>query len=206
MTARSALAGRRSAALSQPLIRIPSIGKIEEKAVKTHLLCAMALGLAATASAASAQDSESFIVRTSVAPFCANLTAAPPPLALGELIDADGFVVSTFAGPSTYSVASYYCNAPATVTLAAAPLMQTDGDAVIDVASFTDRVDYDASLVWDNVTGSVNSAAASPASIASTEANTGSLTVTVSNPTVDGTVRPIAGEYAGAVTLTIALN
>lgn len=205
MTARSPLAGRRSAALRQPLIRIPSVGKIEEKAVKTHLLCAMALGLAATATAASAQDSESFIVQTSVAPFCANLAAAPTPLALGELIDADGFVVSAFAGTSSHSVASYYCNAPATVTLAAAPLMQTDGVAIVDVESFTDRVDYDASLVWDNVTGSVNSAAA-PASIASTEANTGALTITVSNPSVDGTVRPIAGEYAGAVTLTIALN
>lgn len=205
MNLRSFLAGRRDAGLRQPLIRIPSIGKIEEKAVKTHLLCAMALGLAGTASAAAAQDSDTFLVQTNVSAFCANMGAAPGPLALGELADLNGFVVTTFAGPTTYSIPGYYCNAPATVTLAAAPLLQTTSPAPTD-PGFTNRVDYTASLVWDNVNGSVDSVANTPATIPSGGANVGDLIVTVSAPDTTGNRRPIAGAYAGAVTLTIVAN
>ena len=205
MNLRPILASRRSAEPRQPLIRIPSIGKIEEKAVKTHLLCAMALGLAGTATAASAQDSDTFLVQTNVAAFCANMGAAPGPLALGELADLNGFVVTTFAGPTTYSVPGYYCNAPATVTLAAGPLLQTTSPAPTD-AGFTNRVDYTASLVWDDVNGSVDSVNNTPATIPSGGPNVGDLIVTVSAPDTDGDRRPIAGDYAGAVTLTIVAN
>lgn len=174
--------------------------------MKTHLLCVLALGLAATATAAAAQDSDSITVQTQVQPYCANLGADPAPLALGELTGDNGFIAAAFAGDTSYSVSSYYCNAPATVTLAAAPLMRTPTIPVPDSASFTDRVDYVANLVWDDVTGSVNSAANTPSDIDTAEANTGALIVSVSDPSVAGSRRPIAGDYAGAVTLTVTLD
>lgn len=173
--------------------------------MRPHLLCALALGLAATATAATAQDSETITVQTAVQPYCADLGADPAPLALGELTGADGFLASAFAGETSYSVPSYYCNAPSTITLAAAPLMRTPSVPVTDDA-FTDRVDYEASLVWDDVTGSVNSADNEPAEIAAAEANTGALTVSVSGPSAADDRRPIAGDYAGAVTLTVTLD
>ena len=122
MTLRHPLAGRRSAASRQPLIRIPFAGNIEEKAVKTHLLCAVALGLAGIATAASAQDSDTFNINSNVTPFCANTGADPAPLELGELADNNGFVVTTFVGPTTFTIPGYYCNAPATITLSGAAL------------------------------------------------------------------------------------
>jgi hypothetical protein len=207
VTARSILAGRRSAAFRRPPIRIPFIGKIEEKAVKTHLLCAIALGLAGTATAASAQDQDSFTVQTTVPKYCASVGADPAPLALGDLSGPTGFVVSSFAGVTSHSIPGYYCNAASTVTLKADPLLEPTPTSLLDTSSFTNRIDYTASLVWDNVTGSDDSVSAAAATIAASEANIGAMTVTVSNPNVRGdTVRPVAGAYDGAVTLSVAFN
>lgn len=186
--------------------RFPFTGTIEEKAVKTQLLCAaLALGLAATASAAAAQDSETITINSNVSKFCKSL-GTPAPIALGELVDNAGFVVSTFVGANTSTVSNYYCNAPATISLAATPLTQAANAAILDPSSFTKTIDYVASLSWDNVSGSVNTAAGTPSSIASSEANIGNLVITVASPDTEGNKRPISGEYAGAVTVTVTLD
>lgn len=183
----------------------------KENAVRMHpiwtlpgaALAAITLGLAAPA---SAQDSDSITVNSKVAPYCAGLGSAGP-LALGELIGADGHVAPTFSGPSTHSVPGYYCNGPATIELTAAPLVQVDGGVVPPSdPDFTHRVDYVAALTWDDVAGMVASAANAPSSILTSEANIGDLIVVVSGPTTDGDRRPIAGAYEGAVTLTVTLN
>ena len=205
MTLRHPLAGRRSAASRQPLIRIPFAGNIEEKAVKTHLLCAVALGLAGIATAASAQDSDTFNINSNVTPFCANTGADPAPLELGELSDTNGFVVTTFAGPTTFTIPGYYCNAPATITLSAAPLLETTMPAPSD-AAFTNRVDYLASLAWSSVNGSVNSVNNTPVDIAASGPTIGDMVVSVSSPDTVGNTRPIAGAYEGAVTLTVVVQ
>ncbi|MDO9337890.1 MAG: hypothetical protein Q7T61_15955 [Caulobacter sp.] len=175
--------------------------------MKTHLLCAaLALGLAATASAAAAQDSETITINSTVSKYCKSL-GTPSPIALGELVDGVGFVVTSFApGTNSSSVANYYCNAPATISLAATPLTQAAGSAILDPSSFTNRIDYLASLSWDNVSGSVNTLTGTPSSITSAEANTGNLTVTVTAPDTAGNKRPISGNYAGAVTVTVTLD
>lgn len=196
-------AGRRRAD-HLPASRV--IGKIEEKAVKTHLICAIALGLAGTATAASAQDSDTFLVQTNVSAFCTNLSAAPGPLDLEELAGADGFVVTTFAGATSFSIPGYYCNAPATITLKAEPLVQTDGTPITDPAAFTNLVNYTANLTWDDVSGSSDSTVVDGTPITTAEANAGNLMVWVSDPNTVNNRRPIAGVYAGAVTLTITLN
>lgn len=189
-----------------PSKRFPFFGTIEEKAVKTHLLCAaLALGLAATASAAAAQDSDTITINSTVSKYCQSL-GTPSPIALGELVDGVGFVVTSFAGTNSSSVASYYCNAPATISLAATPLTQAAGSAILDPSSFTNRIDYVASLGWDNVNGSVNTLSGTPSSIVSSEANIGNLVVTVTDPDTAGNKRPIAGNYAGAVTVTVTLD
>lgn len=174
--------------------------------MKTHLLCAIALGLAGAATAASAQDSASININSSVAPFCANVGAGGAGLlALGAVSDDDGRVVTAFP-TAAHTVSGYYCNAPANVTVDAAPLMQIGVATVADAGSFTNRIDYQANLVWDNVTGSDQSVAAGGTLVPSTEANIGNLVVSVSNPDTAGERRPIAGDYAGAVTLTVALQ
>lgn len=209
MTARSPLAGRYAQASRRHVIRIPFIGTIEEKAVKTQLLCALALGVAASASAAAAQDTESFTVKTKVSPYCANLAASPTPLNLGSLVDSAGKLVTTFA-PVTSDTAplatGYYCNAPATVTVQAQPLVRSPSVTVVDTDNFAARVDYRATVTWGGVMGSVNSTDTSATNYAAGTARIGDLSVQVSNPSIDGTRRPIAGAYAGAVTLTVAID
>lgn len=175
--------------------------------MKTHLLCAVALGLAGIAASASAQDSDSFTIRSNVTSFCSHLSNASSPLVLGELIGLDGLVTPTFAAATStsYSVPGYYCNAPATMTVEAKPLLNT-GVSTSPSSDFTTRVDYLASLVWDNVSAQANTAAAAAGdsqSAPSTEANIGALTLTVSQPAA--TLRPVAGAYAGSVILKITL-
>ncbi len=207
MTLRSSLADRQSAAIRHPSVRVPSNGKIEEKAVKTHLLCAIALGLAGTAASASAQTSPtaSININSTVGGYCANVGAGGAgTLALGAVSDADGRVVTSFPTTS-HTVSGYYCNKPATVTLTAGPLMQQGVTSVDDDGSFTNRIDYQANLAWDDVTGFDPSATAGGTEISSTEANIGDLVLTVSNPDTEGNRRPIAGDYQAAVTLTVAL-
>ena len=207
MSLRPSLAGRLSAAFRHPSVRVPSNGKIEEKAVKTHLLCAIALGLAGTAVSAAAQTNPtaSIAINSTVGGYCANIGAGGAGLLeLGAVSDSDGRVVTAFP-TAAHTVSGYYCNKPAKVTLTAAPLMQQGVAIVEDDASFTNRIDYQANLAWDDVTGFDPSATAGGTEISSAEANIGNLVVTVSNPDTEGNRRPIAGDYEGAVTLTVAL-
>lgn len=185
--------------------RSPSNGSIEEKAVKTHMLCALAVGLAGFATTASAQiaDSETIHINTKVSPYCQTAFAiAPAPLALGELADPIGRTVATFAGTTTANLGNYMCNTPAKVTLTASPLMSQDVAVVDDASSFTNRVDYQAQLTWGAESLSTASDAGSPAEHNTTQANTGQVNITVSNPVAP--LRPVAGDYQGAVTLNIA--
>ena len=185
-------------------ICIPHSGK-EETPMRKQLLCAAALGLTAFALPAAAQDSESVVLNSSVPAFCQATPFASGSINVGDITGPLGFVVTSFAGtPQIQTGGNYYCNAPATVTLSVAPL--TNPQAVTDVSSFVNRVDFRANLVWDNVTGSANSTDAGPTAINSAEANTGVMTLSVSDPSVASGDRPIAGAYTGAVTLTVALN
>lgn len=180
-------------------------GLFEEKIVKSRLFCAIALSACAASGAAMAQDSADIGVNTSVPAFCSSLTpGSPTSMSLGSLVGPTGQVVSTFGGTTSYALASYYCNSRATITLAASPLRPTIPVSIGDVASFTDRVDYVASLSWDDVSLQVESAAGSPAQLTTTEANIGTLTVTVSDPETESNKRPVAATYEAAVTLTIA--
>lgn len=185
----------------------PARGAIEEKAVKTTLLCAMALGLSVTATAAAAQDSDSITIQSSVPKFCqsvAGLEAAP--IALGSLSDGVGQLVDTFTGDTDVSLATYYCNGPATITLDAQPLVRTPAVPINDAASFTGQVDYLASLSWSDVAIS-NATTAGSATVYPTGApKTGTLTVSVSSPTTQGNRRPVAGDYEGSVILNVNFN
>ncbi|MCC7267265.1 MAG: hypothetical protein IT546_07980 [Caulobacteraceae bacterium] len=175
--------------------------------MKVHRLLALGLGLAASATAASAQDATLLQVKSNVTPYCTTMTpTAPAPLNVGALTDANGLLVATFGGTTTRDLGAYYCNAPATVTLAASPLMQTAGTPVAYPDSFTNRIDYIANLTWDDLSLPASSASPSPATHVGTEANTGNLIISVSDPDISGTQRPIAGDYAGTVTLTVVLN
>lgn len=182
---------------------LPPAGKNEEKAVKKQLLCAVALGLAAIAGTASAQ--ENLNVRTTVTPRCSAMPTVAQPLALGELANENGQLVSQFAGTSNIELGAYWCNAPVNVTLKTTPLVNTQVTTVSDASSFTNRVDYTAAWAWDDQSDSKSSAAADKIH-PTPEANTGTLSVSVSNPVAEGNRRPVAGAYEGTVTLTVAVS
>lgn len=186
--------------------RSPFNGANEEKAVKTHMLCALAIGLAGFATAASAQDNKTVNINTQVSPYCQSaVSIAPAPLALGALVDsATGRTVATFAGSTTAALGNYMCNTPAKVTLKATPLMSQSVETVVDDASFTNRVDYQAKVTWGTESLSAASNPGVAATLITTQANTGQVAITVSNPVAP--LRPVAGAYAGVVTLNIAAN
>lgn len=185
----------------------PARGALEEKAVKTTLLCAMALGLSVTATAAAAQDSDSINIHSSVPKFCQSLDGLEAaPLALGSLSDGAGQLVDTFAGTTSVNLASYYCNGPATITLDAQPLVRTPALPIDDAASFTGEVHYLASLSWSDVAISNASTAAAATSFPTGAPKTGQLIVSVSSPTTQGNRRPVAGVYEGSVVLNVNFN
>lgn len=145
-------------------------------------------------------------VLTQVAPFCSEIMTSSTPMNLGSLTGPTGQIVPSFnSGAENVRelMASFYCNAPSTVTIKAAPL--TTPNSTTDTSSFTSRVDYTATLVWDDVTGNVSSTVTNGATISAAEANIGTLRLTLSNPAVANNLRPVAGDYTGQVTLTIAL-
>lgn len=185
----------------------PARGADEEKAVRTHLLCAVALGVSALAGAAAAQDSDTVTVQSTVAPYCQSLSGLPTgPLALGQLADGVGQVVDTFAGSTSVSLANYYCNAPTTIELEARPLRVSPWVVVSDDTSFTAEVHYVASLTWSDVSGSDNSVDAGATDITASTAKIGNLVVSVADPSTEGNRRPIAGAYEGSVVLNISTN
>lgn len=186
----------------------PARRALEEKAVKTKIICAMALGLSVTATAAAAQDSNSITIASNVPKFCQSLTGlAPAPLALGSLIDGVGQVVATFAGDTDTNLATYHCNGPASISLDANPLLVTPSQTITDTGSFTGSVDYVASLSWGGSVLLTNATTASAATVfPTTSARTGELIVSVSAPDTQGNLRPVAGTYEGSVVLNVNFN
>ena len=180
-------------------------GSSRRRFVRTQMLCAVSAALCAVAGGAAAQSAPSVGINTTVAPYCASMQpGSPTDMDLGSLVGPTGQVVSDFTGTTSYSLAGYYCNARANITLSAAPLRPTVAVTVTDASSFTDRVDYVAALSWDDVSLQVESAAGTPAQLLTSEANTGVLTVSVSDPETENNKRPVAATYSAAVTLTIA--
>lgn len=172
----------------------------------TLLRASLLVGASIWASPAFAQDSETMTVQTTVAPFCSEINASSTPMNLGSLTGSTGQLVSSFNGGAENErelMVTFYCNAPSTVTIKATPL--TTLNSTTDTSSFTSRVDYTATLVWDDVTGNVSSTVVNGTTIAAAEANIGSLRLTLSNPAVANNLRPVAGDYTGQVTLSIAL-
>lgn len=170
--------------------------------MKSPILCATALAAAALAGAASAQDSGSITIQSSVGPYCTALPISGSTLQLGELADANGRVRDEFQGFVGTYIPTYWCNAPTTVTLATTPLMNTQTPVVTDPASFTNRVDYTAKWEWGSLSRTKSSAAGDDTSLVAT-ANTGQLVVSAYSPFTESDKRPVAGAYVGTVTLTV---
>ena len=169
---------------------------------------AFVLAAVASAAPAMAQDSATFTVQTTVPAFCSQFSVGQAPMDLGALTGATGQLVGTFASGSQTErqlATNFYCNAPSTITIKAEPLMHETVTVVTDSASFTNRVDYTATLKWNGLESAVSSTAASPQVLTATQPNIGELTLKVSDPAVVNNLRPIAGNYAGQVHLTIAL-
>lgn len=185
-----------------------SVTKFREKTVRATLIGTFVLGVLVSASPAMAQDSATFTVQTTVPPFCSQFSAGQAPMDLGALTGAQGQVVTAFtSGAQTERqlASSFYCNAPSTITIKADPLMHDTVTVVTDAASFTNRVDYTATLKWNALENAVSSTASSPQAINATQPNIGQLTLKLSGPSVVNNLRPISGNYAGQVHLTIAL-
>lgn len=181
---------------------LPPSGTIQENAVRSALICALGLGLAGAAGGAAAQDIANIYTASQVSPRCATLPDGGP-LDLGELADVDGYARAAFDSSQTsLAIPGYWCNAPAELSLQASPLLNTQVAGPAG-AGFTTRVDYLASLVWDDVAGSNDSALGAATPVTASEANIGELTITVSDPQAAG--RLVAGPYEGSVTLTISL-
>ncbi len=175
--------------------------------MRTTLLRAFLVGASVYAVPALAQDSDTMVIQTQVPPYCSELSISSTPMNLGTLTGATGQIVSTFNGTETERelAASFYCNAPSKVTIKAEPLRHDTVAIVGDASSFTNRVDYTAQLKWRDLTGSANSTLTDATELNATQANIGQLKLTLSNPSVSNNLRPIAGNYAGQVRLTISL-
>jgi hypothetical protein len=182
--------------------------KSKEKTVKTTLIGLSVLGALACASPAMAQDSATFTSKTTVPAFCSQLSVSATPMDLGTLTGATGQIVPAFSSTAQTQrqlAASFYCNAPSTITIQADPLRHTTVTTVSDSTSFTNRVDYTATLKWSALQNAVSSTSPSATVISATQPNIGELTLTLSAPAVVNNLRPVAGNYAGQVRLTIAL-
>jgi hypothetical protein len=177
--------------------------------VRTTLLCAFVLGASAFSVPALAQDTETMIVQSEVPAYCSQLSVEATPMNLGNLTGPAGQVVTDFSGApeSTRELsASFYCNAPSTVTIQADPLLNETVSVIGETDAFTNRVDYTAALQWRDLLGSVSSTVPAGEQINAPEANIGSLTLVLSNPVVSNNLRPVAGDYSGEVHLTISLT
>ncbi|MDB5421961.1 MAG: hypothetical protein JWR59_1908 [Brevundimonas sp.] len=187
-------------------IRIPAAGK-EGKSMRKQLVCAAALGLSALAAPAFAQSTRSVALNTTVPAFCQPaIWPSAQTMALGSLVDGNGFLRSSFGGTTSLTSTNYYCNAPSKVTLSATPLTPITPVVVADTDSFTDKVNYVATLTWDDVHGTADSTATTATPIVAVEANIGTMILQLGSPTTPNGRRPVAANYAGAVTITVALQ
>jgi len=192
--------------------RVPVAGK-EGKSMRNYLACAAALAAAALASQAAAEiySSSDVTINSSVPRYCQGaISTTAQDMALGSLIDTNGFLVSTFGGTATKTLTgtgSYYCNAPSTLTLRAKPLLPNPSVTVTDTQSFAAQVDYVASLTWGaGVTASASSTAPSATSVPTNVAHTGAIALSLATPTTPNNRRPVAANYEGSVTITVALQ
>lgn len=188
--------------------------------MKTIVIAAAAASL--LAAPAFAQTTRSVDVTGNVAKLCGldnqsggGTGGYTPTVALGSLVNNNG---QLDVAPRNIGFGNVWCNAPATLTLAASKL--TTATSVTDTASFTNKLD----LVVDNATGDGGSIFAylggaasarseAPVSYAlNQEFETGigrfsraRLSVALPTGTV-GNDRPVAGAYTGSVTLTVTPN
>jgi hypothetical protein len=182
--------------------------KVKEKTVKTTLIGLFVVGALASASPAMAQDSATFTSQTTVPAFCSQLSVGATPMDLGVLTGTTGQLVNSFASSAQTErqlAASFYCNAPSTITIKAEPLMNDTVTTVADSSSFTNRVDYTATIKWSALQNAVSSTEANAQVISAAQPNIGELTIKLSNPVVANNLRPVSGNYSGQVRLTIAL-
>lgn len=176
--------------------------------MKTTLIRLFVLGALSGASPALAQDSASFTSQTTVPAYCSQLSVSAAPMDLGTLTGTTGQIVPAFASTAQVQrqlATNFYCNAPSTITIQADPLIHTTVATVTDSTSFTNRVDYVATLKWSALQNAVSSTSSTAQVLAATQPNIGALTITLSNPSVVNNLRPVAGNYAGQVRLTVAL-
>jgi len=176
--------------------------------VRITLLSAFLVGASAFAVPASAQnvDSKTLIVQSTIPSYCSELGMQDETLDLGNLTGTTGQLVTEFAQNDTLTLETgFYCNAPSTVKIVAEPLRHDTVTTVADFTSFTNRVDYTASLKWNDQDLPVVSTDSDGAEFNITQANIGDMELKISDPTVADNLRPIAGGYAGLVRLTISL-
>lgn len=180
------------------------IGTIEEKAVKIHLLCAVALGLAGIATAASAQTS--ITINSSVPGYCSALTAPTGPLSLGTFAEADGRLPDNFPTSASYTVNGYYCNMPSKVTILASKLATVAAPGSYDPGIYSASIDYSADVNWGGLSGADSTLNAAASELLVPTAHIGAFALTFSAPSTPSDIRPLAGSYTGTVTLTVASN
>lgn len=192
-----------------PSIRIPVTGK-EGKSMRKPLIWATGLALAAVAAPAFAQSGspgpKSVNIATNVPAFCQPaIWPGEQTMNVGSLVDSAGRVLDAFAGTRSIESGRYYCNAPSRMTLSATPLRPVQAVSVTD-DGFTDKIDYVATVTWDDVAGTTDTTAAAPTPIVAAEANIGNVLLQLSSPSTAGNRRPVAGDYRGLVTITVALQ
>ena len=206
MTARLSTHGRYGLTVLEKNVRPAE--KFREKTVKRTLIGLTVLGAFAYASPAMAQSTATFTTQTTVPAFCSQLSVGATPMDLGTLTGASGQIVTDFASSAQTErqlATSFYCNAPSTITIKADPLINDTVTTISDSTSFTNRVDYTATLKWSALENAVSSTAANAQVINATQPNIGQLTIKLSNPSVVNNLRPVSGNYSGQVRLTIAL-
>ena len=181
--------------------------------MKTTLLRAIVLGAGLIAvpamAATTTSDTETMVINTTVLPFCSEMNISETPMNLGSLTGPTGQIVNDFGGAvedERELAASFYCNAPSKVTITAEPLRNEAVPVIADSSSFTNRVDYLATLVWDDVQGNDSSTETGGQEIDVTEANIGPMTLKLSDPSVVNNLRPVAGDYTGQVRLTVSIS
>ena len=192
--------------------------ELQEKIVRNTLITALMAGAAIYALPASAQTANTDVrsaelaVETNIPGYCSDLAALGPDdmLNLGSLANSTtGQLVEEFEQNASKELSgSFYCNAPSKVKIEVQPLTNAAIASVSDSTSFTNRVDYTASLEWGGRDLTVASTEAGGQEFEIEQATIGTMELKLSDPRVEGSrnLRPVAGDYEGKVILTISLN
>lgn len=161
-----------------------------ENMMKKVLYAAAAIG-ALAASPAMAQ-SATFAVTGTIQASCGTINNLP--IAFGTIAtNADGTL--TAAQSKSSASQAVYCNGiNSTITVASTPLVNT---VAPDDASFTGTLNYTTNV---NFAGSSFGVGATQA----LGAKAGNMVVSANNLTATGGLRPYAGSYDGAITVTLS--